>query len=55
MIDSPFLRGRDRYERRMSGSVDATPADALTHTVELGDEDAAVELTAICTPSPGSD
>lgn len=53
MIDSPFLRGRDRYERRMSGSVDATPADALTHTVELGDEDAAVELTAICTPSPG--
>ena len=53
MIDSSFLRNRDRYERRMTGSVDATPAEALTHTVELSDEDAAVELTAVCTPSPG--
>jgi hypothetical protein len=53
MIDSPYLQGRDRYERRMTGSVDATPAEALTHTVELSDEDTAVELVAVCTPSPG--
>jgi hypothetical protein len=53
VIGSPFLQGRDRYERRMSGWVDATPAEALTHTVQLADEDAAVELVAICTPSPG--
>jgi Protein of unknown function (DUF2889) len=53
VISSPFLRGRDRYERRMEGWVDALPADALTHTVRITDEDAAVELAAVCTPSPG--
>jgi len=53
VIVSPFLGGRDRYERRMTGWVDATPADALTHTVHLADEDGAVELVAVCTPSPG--
>ncbi|HEU5190809.1 MAG TPA: hypothetical protein VFX14_14085, partial [Methylomirabilota bacterium] len=37
----------------MTGRVDATPADALTHTVHLADEDGAVELVAVCTPSPG--
>lgn len=52
MIGSPYLEGRDRYERRLQGVVDATPADALTHTVQLADEDAAVELVAVCTPSP---
>ena len=41
MISSPFLQGRDRYERRMEGWVDAVPADALTHTVRVTDEDAA--------------
>jgi DUF2889 family protein len=53
VIASPYLEGRDRYERRMRGRVDATPADALTHTVHLADEDSAVELVAVCTPSPG--
>jgi len=53
MIASPYLEGRDRYERRMRGWVDAAPADALTHTVQLADEDGAVELVAVCTPSPG--
>src|SRR5262249_58311781 len=53
VIASPYLEGRDRYERRMTGRVDAMPADALTHTVHLADEDGAVELVAVCTPSPG--
>jgi hypothetical protein len=53
VIASPYLEGRDRYERRMTGRVDATPAAALTHTVHLADEDGAVELVTVCTPSPG--
>lgn len=53
MIASPYLDRRDRYERRMQGRVDATPADALTHTVQLTDDDGAVELVAVCSPSPG--
>jgi Protein of unknown function (DUF2889) len=53
VISSPFLQGRDRYERRMEGWVDATPADALTHTVRITDEDGGAELVAVCTPSPG--
>jgi hypothetical protein len=52
VIGSPFLEGRDRYERQTEGWTDATPSDALTHTVRVHDEDAAVELTAVCTPSP---
>ena len=53
MITSPFLDGRDRYERSTEGWVDNTHADAFTHTVRLDDGDAAVELSAVCTPSPG--
>ena len=53
MIGSPFLEGRDRYERQTEGWTDAVPSDALTHTVRVRDDDAAVELTAVCTPSPG--
>ena len=45
MIGSPFLEGRDRYERQTEGWTDAVPSDALTHTVRVHDEDAAVELT----------
>ena len=55
MIDSPFLGGRDRYERAMEGWVDNTHDDAFTHTVRLTDDDASVELVAVCTPSPGYD
>ncbi len=52
MIGSPFLAGRDRYERSMEGWVDATHADAFTHTVRIADPDVSVELRAVCTPSP---
>jgi len=53
MIDSPHLDGRDRYERVMEGWVDNTHDDAFTHTVQIGDGDLRVELSAVCTPSPG--
>ena len=53
MITSPYLAGRDRYERSMEGWVDNTHADAFTHTVRLADDDAGVEFVAVCTPSPG--
>jgi hypothetical protein len=52
VITSPYLGGRDRYERSMEGWVDNTHDDAFTHTVRLTDDDAAVELAAVCTPSP---
>jgi len=52
-IGSPFLAGRDRYERLMEGWVDNTHESAFTHTVRLTDLDGSVELTAVCTPSPG--
>jgi hypothetical protein len=53
VIDSPYLQGRDRYERVMEGWVDNTHPDAFTHTVRLGDDDLTVEVRAVCTPSPG--
>jgi hypothetical protein len=53
VITSPYLAGRDRYERSMEGWVDNTHDDAFTHTVRLTDDDAGVELEAVCTPSPG--
>src|SRR5262249_55706896 len=53
MITSPFLVGRDRYERAMDGWVDATHEDAFTYTVTLTDDDHSIELSAVCTPSPG--
>jgi hypothetical protein len=37
----------------MEGWVDNTHEDAFTHTVRLVDDDAGVELEAVCTPSPG--
>jgi hypothetical protein len=52
MIGSPFLAGRDRYERVTDGRVDNTHEAALTHTVRLTDLDRSVEVTAVCTPSP---
>jgi DUF2889 family protein len=52
MIGSPFLAGRDRYERVMEGWVDNTHEDAFTHTVRICDEDFGVELRAVCTPPP---
>jgi hypothetical protein len=53
VIASPYLDGRDRYERVMEGWIDNTHEDAFTHTVRLTDEDFGVELRAVCTPPPG--
>jgi hypothetical protein len=53
MITSPYLSGRDRYERAIEGVVDNTHDDAFTHTVRITDDDASIELSAVCTPSPG--
>jgi Protein of unknown function (DUF2889) len=53
MIGSPYLEGRDRYERATEGWVDNTHEDAFTHTVRLTDPDHTVEVTAVCTVSPG--
>lgn len=53
MIGSPYLAGRDRYERVMDGWVDNTHDEAFTHTVEITDPDGAVEVSLVCTPSPG--
>jgi hypothetical protein len=52
MITSPFLVGRDRYERVVEGWVDNTHEDAFTHTVRISDDDFSIELHAVCTPSP---
>ncbi len=52
-IGSRFLAGRDRYERIMEGWVDNSHELAFTHTVRLTDSDGSVELSAVCTPSPG--
>jgi Protein of unknown function (DUF2889) len=52
MIGSPFLSGRDRYERVMDGRVDNTHDDAFTHTVQLRDDDRALEIAVVALPSP---
>jgi hypothetical protein len=52
VIGSPFLTGRDRYERVMEGRVDNTHESAFTHTVCIADPDRSVEVTAVCSPSP---
>jgi hypothetical protein len=53
VIGSPFLAGRDRYERVMEGWVDNTHDTAFTHTVQITDPDGAVEVSLVATPSPG--
>jgi hypothetical protein len=53
VIGSPFLAGRDRYERVMEGWVDNTHDAAFTHTVCLIDPDVGVEISLVATPSPG--
>ncbi len=52
MITSPFLIGRDRYERATEGWVDNTHEQAFTHTMTIADDDRSVEVSAVCTPSP---
>jgi hypothetical protein len=53
VIGSPFLAGRDRYERVMEGWVDNTHDAAFTHTVRITDADGGVEVGIVATPSPG--
>jgi hypothetical protein len=53
LIASPYLDGRDRYERVVDGWVDNTHDDAFTHTVCVADDDFAIEVAAVCTPPPG--
>jgi hypothetical protein len=53
VIGSPFLAGRDRYERVTEGWVDNTHDTAFTHTVRISDPDGAVEVSLVATPSPG--
>jgi hypothetical protein len=53
MIAASHLDARGRYERRIEGWVDSTHADAFTHTVRVGDAAGSVELSAVCTSSPG--
>jgi len=53
MITSPHLDDRGRYERSMEGWVDNADGDTFTHTVRIGDDRRRIELSAVCTPSPG--
>ena len=52
VIAPALLQGRDRYERVMEGWTDNTHPDAFTHTVRLGDDDRAVEVSVVALPSP---
>ncbi|HSF04313.1 MAG TPA: DUF2889 domain-containing protein [Methylomirabilota bacterium] len=52
LVQPRLLRGRDRYERRTEAWTDSLHADALTHTVRLGDDDGAVEVVMLALPSP---
>ncbi|HSE05453.1 MAG TPA: DUF2889 domain-containing protein [Methylomirabilota bacterium] len=52
MIGSPFLAGRDRYERVMEGWVDNAHDETFIHTVQVSDPDGGVEVNLACTPSP---
>ena len=51
-VSSAFLDARGRYERVADAWTDNSHDDALTHTVCLGDDHDAVEVSAVCTPSP---
>jgi hypothetical protein len=52
LIESPYLRDGDRYERTMHGWVDAPGERDFRITVRLADPVAGIELTAVTTPSP---
>jgi len=51
-VGSPYLEGRDRYERLMEGWVEASGDDAFTLTARLLDDDRGVEVVVTATPSP---
>jgi DUF2889 family protein len=52
MQEPVLLAGRARYERVMHGRVDNTHDDALTHTVQLHDDDRALQVAVVALPSP---
>jgi Protein of unknown function (DUF2889) len=52
MLEPVLLDGRARYERVMHGRVDNTHDDAFTHTVQLRDDDRALEIAVVALPSP---
>lgn len=52
MIGSPYLAGRDRYERMIAGHVDCSHEDAFTHTVRITDPDRSVEVWATALAPP---
>jgi len=52
MLAPARLRGRDRYERRMTGWIDDRPPDAFAYTIVLSDDDASVEIGVVALPSP---
>jgi hypothetical protein len=52
MLEPVLLDGRARYERVMHGRVDNTHDDAFTHTVQLRDDDRALEVAVVALPSP---
>jgi hypothetical protein len=52
-VHSPYLQGRDRYERQIEGWVDSRHDDAFTLTARIQDDDLGVEVVAVATPSPG--
>ena len=51
-VSSPYLAGRDRYERVMEGWVDNTHEDAFTLTAQIQDDDLGVQVSFVALPSP---
>ncbi len=51
-VSSPYLVGRDRYERVMEGWIDNSHADAFTLTAQIRDNDLGVEVSTVALPSP---
>lgn len=51
-VGSPYLAGRDRYERVVDGWVDNTHDDAFILTAQLRDDELGVEVSAVALPSP---
>ena len=52
MIEPALLRGRECYERTVTGRVDNTHDDAFTHVVRMEEPERALELEVVATPSP---
>ena len=51
-VSSPYLAGRDRYERVMEGWVDNTHDDVFTLTAQVRDDDLDVQVSLVTLPSP---